>query len=138
MESFLIAARTLHFAAAVSLTGVFAFACLIAGPAFRSSGARLAEAGELHRRLAWLCWASLALLVASGAAWLIAVAARMSGRPLGAVISQDVLPIVLLRTRFGEDWLARLVLAGLLSPCLTTRRFRYPGGSAAAAWLGFG
>jgi len=138
MEPFLIAVRTVHFAAAVSLTGVFAFACLIAGPAFRNSGARLADAGELRRRLAWLCWASLAVLVASGAAWLIAVAARMSGRPLDAVISQGVLAIVLLRTRFGEDWLARLVLAGLLSLCLATRRFRYPGGSAAAAWSGFG
>ena len=41
MEGFLIAARFLHYTAAILLTGVFAFECLIAGPALRLAGARL-------------------------------------------------------------------------------------------------
>ena len=84
MEGFLIAARTLHFAAAISLTGVFAFECLVAGPAFLHSGAAPASAAKLRRSLGWLAWAALALALISGAAWLVAVAAGMSGKPLGA------------------------------------------------------
>jgi putative copper resistance protein D len=138
MDAFLIAARTLHIVAAVSLTGVFAFVCLVAGPAFQSGGARLADAGELCRRLSWLSWVSLVLVIVSGAAWLAAVAAGMSGRSLGAVLSQDVLAIVLLRTRFGEDWLLRLALATLLALCLATQqRFQRPRVSAAADWSAF-
>ena len=76
MEGFLIAARTLHFAAAITLTGVLAFERLVAGPAFRHPGA--VAASGLRRRLGWLAWASLVLALVSGAAWLVAVAAGMS------------------------------------------------------------
>ncbi|HYZ42397.1 MAG TPA: hypothetical protein VE687_17505, partial [Stellaceae bacterium] len=65
MQGFLIAARTLHYAAAISLTGIFAFECLVGGPAIRRSGLSPANAGGLRRRLHWLGWASLALAVAS-------------------------------------------------------------------------
>jgi copper resistance protein D len=63
-------------------------------------------------------WASLALGLVSGTAWLAAVAANMSGKPLGIPLCRDVVPVVLTRTRFGEDWLLRLVLAGLVGACL--------------------
>jgi hypothetical protein len=86
MDGFLIAARTLHFAAAVSLAGVFAFERLVASPAFQQSGAAIANAAGLRRRLAWLAWASLALAIGSGAAWLVGVAAGMSGKPLGIAL----------------------------------------------------
>ncbi len=111
MENFLIAARFFHFSAAIMLTGVFAFERLVAGPAFRQSGAAGASAAGLHRRLGWLAWASLALALVSGAAWLVAVAAGMSGKPLGVALSQGAVPIVLTRTRFGEDWQLRFALA---------------------------
>ena len=120
MEGFLIAARTLHFAAAMTLTGVFAFERLVAGPAFRQSGA--ATATGLRRRLGWLAWASLVLAIGSGAAWLVAVAAGMSGKPLGIPLCQDVVPVVLTHTRFGEDWLLRVALAGLVGCCLLARQ----------------
>jgi uncharacterized membrane protein len=105
MEGFLIAARTLHFTAVIALTGVFAFDRLVADPAFRQSGAAPASAAKLRRRLGWLAWASLALALVSGAGWLVAVAAGMSGKPLGVALSQGAVPVVLTRTRFGEDWL---------------------------------
>ena len=55
MEGFLIAARTLHFTAAITLTGVFAFERLVASPAFRQSGDASASAAGLRRRSAgWL------------------------------------------------------------------------------------
>jgi putative copper resistance protein D len=122
MDGFLIAARTLHFAAAISLTGVFAFEQLAAGPAFRHSGA-IAATG-LRRRIGWLAWASLVLALVSGAAWLVAVAAGMSGKPLGAALTQGAVPVVLTRTRFGEDWLLRFALAVPLGFCLLGQRWR--------------
>ncbi|MBV9373532.1 MAG: hypothetical protein JO320_00445, partial [Alphaproteobacteria bacterium] len=101
MEGFLIAARFLHVSAAIVLAGVFAFERFVADPSFRESGAAPAITGRLRRRLAWLAWTSLALALGSGAAWLIAVAAGMSGKPLGTVLSQGTVPIVLTRTQFG-------------------------------------
>jgi putative copper resistance protein D len=118
MEDLLIASRTLHFAAVISLAGVFAFECLVAGPALRRSGVAAQSALRLRRRFQWLAWASLALAIGSGAAWLVVVAAGMSGKPHGIPLYRDVVPVVLTRTRFGEDWLLRLALAGLVGSCL--------------------
>jgi putative copper resistance protein D len=118
VEGFLIAARTIHFAAVISLTGIFAFECLVGGPAVRRSGLSPANAAGLRRRLQRLAWASLALALVSGAAWLIAVSSEMSGKPLGTALSQGAVMTVLTRTRFGEDWLLRLALAGLIGCCL--------------------
>jgi putative copper export protein/mono/diheme cytochrome c family protein len=113
MEGLLITARFVHFAAVISLTGVFAFACLVTPSLFQH-----AEGAVLRWRLGWLAWASLALAIGSGAAWLVAVAASVSGRPFGIALCQEVVPVVLTRTRFGEDWLVRLALATLVGCCL--------------------
>jgi len=121
MGGFLIAARFLHFTAAILLTGVFTFERLIAGPAFRRFGAAPANGTRLRWRLGWLAWASLALAIGSDAAWLAAVAAGMSGKPLGAALSQGAVWIVLTRTQFGEDWLLRFALVVLLGFCLLAR-----------------
>jgi putative copper resistance protein D len=133
MEGVLIAARTLHFAAAITLTGVFAFERLVAGPAFWHSGAMAATG--LRRRLGWLAWASLVLALVSGAAWLVAVAAGMSGKPLSVALSQGAVTVVLTRTRFGEDWLLRFTLAVLLGLCLLGQRWRAVGAIGWAALL---
>ena len=109
------------------LPGVFAFECLVAAPAFLHSGAAPASAAKLRRSLGWLAWAALALALISGAAWLVAVAAGMSGKPLGAALSQGAMSVVLTRTRFGEDWLLRFALAVLLGSCLLGRRRRDGG-----------
>ena len=134
MEGFLIVARFFHFSAVIMLTGVFAFECLVSGPAFRQSGASVASAVGLRRRLGWLAWANLTLAIGSGAAWLVAVAAGMSGKPVGAALSQGAVSIVLTRTRFGEDWLLRFALAVLLGFCLLGWGRRQWRVSGAIAW----
>jgi putative copper resistance protein D len=131
----LIAARTLHFAAAISLTGVFGFECFVAGPAIRRSGVGFPGAAGLCRRLWWLAAASLALALVSGAAWLAGVAADMSGKLLGLALSRGVVGVVLTRTRFGEDWLLRLGLALLIAGCLLARRRQREGAFAALGWI---
>src|SRR5260370_42716256 len=92
MEGLLIAARALHFAAAITLTGVFAFERLVSGPAFRQSGAAAARAAELDRRLGWLASGRLALALVSGAARLIAVAAGPGGSAPCARPMQGMVP----------------------------------------------
>jgi len=134
MEGFLIAARFLHFTASILLTGVFTFERLIAGPAFRWFGAAPANGTRLRRRLGWLAWASLALAIGSGAAWLVAVAAGMSGKPLGAAVSQGAMLIVLTRTQFGADWLLRFALALLLGCCLLMQRRERGWAHGAICW----
>jgi putative copper resistance protein D len=116
------------------LTGVFAFERLVAIPAFRQSGAALASAARLRQRLSWLAWANLALALASGTAWLVAVAAGMSGKPLGVALSQGAVATVLTRTRFGEDWQLRLALAAALGFCLLVQRGRRWRASRAIGW----
>jgi putative copper export protein/mono/diheme cytochrome c family protein len=149
MEGFLIAARFLHYTAAILLTGIFAFECLIAGPALRLAGAPLVNPVGRRRRLGWLAWSSLGLAVLSGAAWLVAVAGGMSGKPLTATLAQGAEWVVLTRTRFGEDWQLRFAFAVLLGFCLLARRwaieaigwtslFLAAGMLASLAWAGHG
>ena len=135
MDWFLIGARTCHFAATISLTGVFAWECLVAGPA-SPSPALVAISAALHRRLGWLAWASLAVALVSGAAWLAAVATEMSGKPIGAVVSEGIWATVLTSTRFGMDWLLRGGLAMLVACCLLARQRQRGAGSAAVGWAG--
>jgi len=134
MEGFLIAARFLHFSAVIVLTGVFAFECLVAGPALRRSGAAPASLGGLRGWLTWLAWVSLALAIGSGTAWLVAAAAGMSGKSLGAALSQGAVPIVLTRTQFGQDWLLRSALAVLLGFCLLGQGRRRWRANRAIVW----
>jgi putative copper export protein/mono/diheme cytochrome c family protein len=126
MEGLLIAARFFHFSAAILSAGVFAFECLVARPANRRAGAVLTSSPALG----WLAWGSLALAIGSGAVWLVEVAAGMSGKPVAVALSQGAVPIVLTRTKFGEDWLLRFALAVLLGFCLLVRR----RASAAIGW----
>ncbi len=109
MESFLVAARAVHYASTISLAGVFAFLCFVAAPAI-SPG--------LGRRLSLVAWAGLGVALLSGAAWLLFVSAQMSGQPIAATLTQGTLGIVLNQTRFGQIWVLRFVLGVVLAGVL--------------------
>ena len=115
MTNLLYYARAVHFAASISAAGVVFFVVFIAEPALRKTrnGARVIA--SLRSWLAWIAWTSLALAVLSGVAWLFLTAASMSGQPVSEVLPQGVLWIVVSQTDFGNDWLARFVLACLLA-----------------------
>jgi putative copper export protein/mono/diheme cytochrome c family protein len=134
MEGFLIVARFFHFGAVIMLTGAFVFERLISSPAIRQSGAAVVSAAGLRRQLGWLAWISLVLAIGSGAAWLVAVAAGMSGKPLGIALSQGAVWIVLTRTRFGEDWQLRFALTVALGFCLLGQRGQPWRVSGAISW----
>lgn len=135
----LILARALHFAALISLVGSLAFRLLVAEPALAAAGSVLTEGTGMRRSLRRIAWTSLLVVLLSGAAWLLLEAHRGSGLPLQQALTSDILDKVLLETRFGQDWIARLGLAVVLALLLLLRRSRLADGFAlvpAAAMLG--
>lgn len=133
MDPLLSAIRLLHYAASVSLEGVFVFWCLIAWPAFSRTSASQAFAARLDRRLIVLAWCSLLVALVSGAGWLVIVASNMSGMSLGSVMQGSVLGVVLTQTHFGEAWTIRAGLLVLLALCLA---FQGRTRKRAAVWIG--
>ena len=141
METFLIAARAVHYASTISLAGVFAFLCFVAS----------AEALPRLRRQLWLlAWAGFALMLLSGGAWLLFLSAQMSGQPIAAALTQGIVATVLTSTRFGQIWILRFVLSVILAVLLLMpqgwRRWFWCWGGlafaagllAALAWAGHG
>jgi copper resistance protein D len=114
----LIVARAIHFAATLSLAGAIFFRVFIAGPALQTGGGGPRLQADVRLQLTCVAWTALLLSAISGAAWLVIVAQSMSGAGLSDVFSQDVLGTVLLQTGFGQDWIARFVLALLLAAML--------------------
>jgi copper resistance protein D len=113
MQVVTILARAVHFASILSLTGIFVFLAVVAEPALARSAP--ADATRFRYTLRQFAWASLAVALLSGGLWLILEARSMSGRSLAEVFSQDIIGVVLTRTRFGRVWELRLVILLLLS-----------------------
>jgi putative copper export protein/mono/diheme cytochrome c family protein len=150
MHTMTVLTRTVHFAATLSLAGVFVFLAVVAEPVL--ARARLADATAFRRTLRRVAWASLAVALLSGTLWLVLEARSMSGRSLADVFSQDVIGVVLTRTRFGGVFEVRLALLLSLAAILATgdRLDGRPGGvllrwgavflgggfAAALAWAG--
>jgi len=115
METGLIAARFLHFAAVMALFGLALF------PLYNYPG----RAGELPARLGqWLRMSlqlAVLLAIASGLAWGLLTVANMAGT-LSAAADRDALLFVLGETDFGRVWAARLVLSAALLVLMMGRR----------------
>jgi len=125
-EILLVAARAAHFAAAVGLEGTLGFCVFVARPK---------DLEAIYRRWIWAC---LVLALISGFGWFLALASGMSGRSLAGAFDPHILGIVLLKTRFGQLFSLRLVLAGLtaFALLLPQRIFRVPALILAAFFLG--
>jgi copper resistance protein D len=111
----LVWVRGVHVAATLTVAGVVLFVAFIGDPAFREAGAGATLPGIVRRRLASIARIGLALIIVSGAAWLMLVAQSMSEQSLANVFSEGVLLTVLSDTDFGRVWLVRLAMACLLA-----------------------
>jgi putative copper resistance protein D len=139
----LVAVRAVHLAATALVAGIVFFEWLVAGPALRWTGDSASIAILFRARMARILWASLALAVISGVAWLILLAADIVDRPLIEVIFDGTAWTVLTHTRFGISWQLRLLLAVLLGGCVRLKRTgerslmrEMPAAALAAAFVG--
>jgi len=126
----LVIARAVHFASSATFAGLFFFLFLVAEPAFRAPHS---TPRSLRKRFLAIGWISLALVLASGAAWFLLLAFDLAGS-WDALVSRAIPWTLLTETQFGNDALVRLGLAALLSIFLI--RFR-PGRGWRAPWDGF-
>ena len=69
MEAATVLARAIHFAATLSLLGIFVFLAVVAEPVL--DRARLADATAFRRTLRRVAWASLVVALLSGTLWLV-------------------------------------------------------------------
>lgn len=107
MDKTLIICRALHFAATIQMTGVLLFYTYI----LRG----LKSSDLLERRLRLIFWISLALALASGASWYLAVAASIDDASWVTAIADGTALTVLTGTQFGSVWLARLAIGILVA-----------------------
>ena len=126
--------RAVHFAATLSVTGAVLFVALLAEPAFRKADDRGEVSARVRPWFSAIEWVSLALVVVSGAAWLVIQSAQMGEVPWSEAVSEGLVQTVLLGTGFGNDWIARTVLAALLAVTLAVAR-PARGSSRRADWL---
>lgn len=110
MDALLIGVRFLHFGAAMLLLGIAAFEAGLLPPALRT-------------RFSW--WRGVravlvALLVVTGALWFMLEAASF-GNGWADALNPELLASVATDTSFGQVWVIRLGLIGLLVPALWLR-----------------
>lgn len=102
MEPVLTAIRALHFAAVIVLFGGYVYAYAVSPD------------GRVRPRFVAIAAWSLAIAVASAAAWLAIEAGHMSGEPIGTALGDGTLGVVLSSTLFGHTWIVRAALAAVL------------------------
>jgi putative copper export protein/mono/diheme cytochrome c family protein len=111
----LIAARAVHVAATVAAAGAVLFRLWVAAPALRGAGA-LPWRERFDRQIGAIAWSGLAIFFLSAIAWLLLVAAEVSGQPIGDAIGGGALATLLTSTRFGHVWIVRVAVA--LAMCI--------------------
>ena len=129
--------RWLTFLTALGLLGGFAFRPLILAPALRSLGAPGHQSdATLVSRWQWIAWPMLALLFAASFAALLIQASSVAGVPLGEVLSGRAITRLLTATRYGELWVARVLLLVGVAGVLAWLSAAPSGGRGAAWWTG--
>lgn len=123
MNDAFIWVRSVHFASTILLAGTVFFIVFVAEPALRPGDDRDGVRAAVHSRLGWIVWSSMFLTVTSGVVWFFFLTARIADLPLSDILSDQTIWIVLRQTDFGQDWIVRLVLAGLLFAILFPRPY---------------
>jgi putative copper resistance protein D len=119
----MVAARAAHFASVMLLFGGIVFVLLVARPALRAvNGTHVGHDDPPGRTIVRIGIWSLVASIVSGAIWLGAEAASMSGLPFVQAIGRETLGLVLGETAFGRLWLLRFALALVLAALLLAIR----------------
>ncbi len=120
MTTLFVAARAVHYASAMLLFGELVGLLGVAALASRRTTIRNGDEllGRFHAVARWSVVAGLA----SGAAWLAAETALMSGMPVAQAINRDTLGLVIVDTAFGRLWMLRAALLAVLGAALIAMR----------------
>jgi putative copper resistance protein D len=118
--------RALHLFALAVLAGGFSFAVFVLPASAAAEPERSVLSGWLARLRLW----GTVVAVATWIAWLLAVAASMSGLPIAQAWQPSVMGVVLGQTRFGHVWLIRFALLLLMLFYLAGLRNRRLRGEA--------
>ena len=116
LNAWLVVARAMQFAAAVSLFGGLIFRSYVAPPVpDRDAGTASSSVAAWQWTLAR---SSLGMIAISGLMWLSVAATDMTGLSLGDAFAGGALPLVALHTAQGQLWVLRLALVILLAVLL--------------------
>jgi copper resistance protein D len=104
---YFILTRAVHFGACLLFFGIFAFDRFVAASIFTHAGTEAADYWQTRvRRFSLIL---LPVILLSGVAWFVLVAATMSGLPLSQALQPDILKTVWAQTQFGTVWEWRLI-----------------------------
>jgi copper transport protein len=136
-------ARWLQYLAMMSLVGGFALRLLVLGPALRANGGQATVAEKSNalaagqRRILFLSWASVVLLLISTFIALVQQAAAVFDKTIGESLSPSVLSEVLTKTGYGGAWFLQVGTACALVIILLLLALalkRSPAKEHAALW----
>jgi copper resistance protein D len=115
----LIGARIVHLASTVQVAGIFIFLAFVESSAFGQRCELMPPTLAVFRKplLRW-AWCSFVISIASGVAWLLLLAVKISDAPVTRAIADGTVQTLLTSTQFGHAWEARLVLAFILAALL--------------------
>jgi copper resistance protein D len=112
----LIVARIVHFASTAQIAGIFIFLLFVESPVLGElCGGTLPMVAAFRKRLLRIAWFGMAISIASGAAWLLILVAKITGSSVTSGISDGTALTLLTHTQFGHAWEARLLLAAVLA-----------------------
>jgi putative copper export protein/mono/diheme cytochrome c family protein len=107
----LIAVRAVHVAATVAAAGVLLFRLWVVAPTLQGAGTTAPWHIRLDEQLNKIAWTSLAVFFISAVAWLLLVAADVSGQRFGDVLGSGAAATLLTSTRFGHAFIERCAVA---------------------------
>ena len=107
--------RWLEYLAMMTLFGGFAFRLLVLAPALGRAGTGKGEAARKgERRIIFLCWLSVVLLVITSLIGLVQQASAVFDKSIGEALAPSLLVGVLTKTGYGGAWLLKIVTAAAL------------------------
>jgi putative copper resistance protein D len=107
--------RAIHFAATILAAGAAAFSVFVEEPLWQRSTTATQSLLAHRSPVVYLIWVGLAVAVVSAMAWLLLVAAEITGGPWTDAIRDGTAYAVLTDTQFGSVLQVRLLLAAAMA-----------------------
>jgi copper resistance protein D len=130
MFDLIVGARIVHFASSIIVAGAAIFSLVVIGPTLTPYDRPLARK---QRQFDGLILGALGFAIASGALWLLFIAAEIGQTSTGDALTEGIAWTFLTDTQFGRVSEIRLVLAFMLAGSVLVRRRLLPRSAALAA-----